>query len=188
MTRVINAQQLYLSITLVGDLIPHGKSIWVTQAGYDSLFTYMTYVFRWWCARFFGLWKFVIWFECLFIYKLMNRRFLFFVSKIDFNLLAEIVLVKSCVGKKWKIVIWVTHLSYGWTLRTKFLECFPGTSVCGPYFWAPLPCWALATHNDMIHMITNDIIIKAKINAPKYIFKHVSRFENIKNNLLSNNL
>ena len=60
-----------------------------------------------------------------------------------------------------------TYLSYGWTLRTKFLECFPGTSVCGPYFWAPLPCWALATHNDMIHMITNDIIIKAKINAPK---------------------
>ena len=57
-----------LSITLVmtrapqNDLISHGSRTWVTQAGYESyrmthylLFTYMTYVFRWWCARFFGL-------------------------------------------------------------------------------------------------------------------------------------
>ena len=71
---------------------------------------------------------------------------------------------------------WKNYLSYGWTLRTKFLECFPGTSVCGPYFWAPLPCWALATQSDIMHIMTNDIIINAKINAPELIFIHFYTF------------
>ena len=131
-----------------------------------------THIFWWWGAGLFWLWKFIIRFECLFIDKFMDWSLFFLIAKIDFNLFAK---KNCCVGVIiLRRLLWAFYLSYGWTLRTKFLECFPGTSVCGPYFWAPLPCWALATHNDMMHIITNEIIINAKITAPKFQFIFVS--------------
>ena len=59
---------------------------------------YLTHVFWWWCAWFFWLWKFIIWLESLFIHKFMNWCFLFLVTKINFNLLAECVKLTLCVG------------------------------------------------------------------------------------------
>ena len=93
---------------------------------------YLTHVFRWWRARFFRLWKFIIWLESLFIHKLMNWCFLFLVTKINFNLLAESVKLKLCVG--WKLClpfVWLNVANkiswmFSWNIcvRTVFLGTF----------------------------------------------------------------